>query len=193
LHCPIEGCTYVWCKECQQEIVPTGLAHSCDGSSELKHLVQQRGWKYCPSKISDCRRGRKMTSITVCNTPCEKISFIFPVSQCIAPGCRSCVIFPVFLLGVKISDAGSHLPEIFATSVADGSPDLLQPSHKEGETKCCSVDAETHDMISRVSSPSGLVSGGGLIYVELMYKYIKRRRFGSLKRTSLVRRPNLEI
>ncbi|KAI0280134.1 hypothetical protein BGY98DRAFT_372360 [Russula aff. rugulosa BPL654] len=72
LHCPMEGCRYVWCKECQQEFVPNGPEHSCDGSSELKRLVEQQGWKYCP----------------VCNTPCEKISGCNNVS-CIAPGCRS--------------------------------------------------------------------------------------------------------
>ncbi|KAN0119147.1 hypothetical protein V8E52_004594 [Russula decolorans] len=72
LHCPMEGCNYVWCKECQQEFVPNGPKHSCDGSSELKRLVEQQGWKYCP----------------VCNTPCEKISGCNNV-YCIAPGCRS--------------------------------------------------------------------------------------------------------
>jgi len=72
LHCPIEGCTYVWCKECWQEIVPNGPEHSCDGSSELKHLVQQQGWKYCP----------------MCKTPCEKISGCNDV-LCLGPGCRT--------------------------------------------------------------------------------------------------------
>jgi hypothetical protein len=46
----MEDCTYIWCKACQQEIVPNGTEHSCDGSSELKHLVEQQGWKFCPSK-----------------------------------------------------------------------------------------------------------------------------------------------
>jgi len=58
LHCPIGGCRYVWCKECQQQFVAKGPKHSCDGSSELKRLVEEKGWKYCPA----------------CNTPCEKIS-----------------------------------------------------------------------------------------------------------------------
>jgi hypothetical protein len=52
LRCPLDGCTYAWCKGCQQEIVPGGPEHSCDGSSELKHLVQQQGWKFCPSKFA---------------------------------------------------------------------------------------------------------------------------------------------
>ena len=47
----MEGCNYVWCKECQQEFVPNGPEHSCDGSSELKRLVEQQGWKYCPGRI----------------------------------------------------------------------------------------------------------------------------------------------
>ena len=50
LRCPMDGCNFVWCKECQQEIGPGGPEHSCDGSSEMKHLVEQQGWKYCPSK-----------------------------------------------------------------------------------------------------------------------------------------------
>jgi len=50
LKCPFNGCNFMWCKGCQQEIIPHGPQHSCDGSSEMKHLVHQRGWKYCPSK-----------------------------------------------------------------------------------------------------------------------------------------------
>jgi hypothetical protein len=42
LNCPMEGCGYVWCKQCQQEIIPNGPEHSCGGSSELKRPVQQR-------------------------------------------------------------------------------------------------------------------------------------------------------
>jgi hypothetical protein len=51
LRCPVTDCNFVWCKECQQEIVPDGPEHSCDGSSEMKHLVEQQGWKYCPCKL----------------------------------------------------------------------------------------------------------------------------------------------
>jgi len=51
LKCPHTDCNYVWCKACQQEIIPGGPEHSCDGSAELKHLVQEQGWKYCPSKF----------------------------------------------------------------------------------------------------------------------------------------------
>ncbi|KAI9460717.1 hypothetical protein F5148DRAFT_1216362 [Russula earlei] len=72
LKCPSALCNHVWCKGCQQEIVPHGPEHSCDGSLELKHLVHQRGWKYCPT----------------CRTPCEKISGCDSVT-CISPGCNS--------------------------------------------------------------------------------------------------------
>ena len=44
LNCPMEGCGYVWCKRCQQEIMPNGPEHSCGGSSstELRYPVQQQ-------------------------------------------------------------------------------------------------------------------------------------------------------
>ena len=69
-------CNFVWCKECQQEIVPDGPEHSCDGSSEMKHLVEQQGWKYCPSKsISSLSpQFRIGNTYTACKVPCEKIS-----------------------------------------------------------------------------------------------------------------------
>ncbi|KAH9039433.1 hypothetical protein EDB83DRAFT_1716137 [Lactarius deliciosus] len=72
LRCPITECNFVWCKECQQEIVEGGPEHSCDGSSEMKHLVEQQGWKYCPT----------------CKVPCEKISGCNFMS-CISPGCNT--------------------------------------------------------------------------------------------------------
>jgi len=72
LTCPRTDCNYVWCKDCQQEIIPGGPEHSCDGSSELEHLVQEQGWKFCPT----------------CRTPCEKISGCNFMS-CISPGCNS--------------------------------------------------------------------------------------------------------
>jgi hypothetical protein len=45
LQCPVEGCTYAWCKRCRQEVVPNGPEHSCDGSSAQKPLLQ-RGWTF---------------------------------------------------------------------------------------------------------------------------------------------------
>lgn len=49
LVCPFPDCPYMWCKTCQQEITVGGPPHTCDGSSELDHLMKQQGWKYCPS------------------------------------------------------------------------------------------------------------------------------------------------
>jgi len=46
--CPFPGCHHTWCKNCQQEISSNGPKHTCDGSSELKYLVKQMGWKHCP-------------------------------------------------------------------------------------------------------------------------------------------------
>jgi hypothetical protein len=50
--CPLPDCNYVWCKHCQQRIDldAKGPKHSCDGTSELDHLMKQQGWKYCPSE-----------------------------------------------------------------------------------------------------------------------------------------------
>ncbi|KAF8548674.1 hypothetical protein OG21DRAFT_1422667 [Imleria badia] len=51
IHCPFPSCDHVWCKKCQQTIEPGGPEHSCDGTSELDHLVKQQGWRYCPSEL----------------------------------------------------------------------------------------------------------------------------------------------
>ena len=48
--CPLPDCNHTWCKQCQQPIEFGGPKHSCDGSSELDHLMKQNGWKYCPSE-----------------------------------------------------------------------------------------------------------------------------------------------
>jgi hypothetical protein len=48
LACPLSDCDHIWCKHCQQSIDPNGPRHSCDGTSELEHLVKEQGWKYCP-------------------------------------------------------------------------------------------------------------------------------------------------
>ncbi|KAF9234662.1 hypothetical protein BU15DRAFT_52355, partial [Melanogaster broomeanus] len=50
VRCPSLGCDHVWCKKCQQSIDAGGPKHSCDGASELDHLMKQQGWKYCPSE-----------------------------------------------------------------------------------------------------------------------------------------------
>ena len=46
--CPLPDCNNVWCKQCQQTIDFGGPQHSCDGTTELDHLMKQQGWKYCP-------------------------------------------------------------------------------------------------------------------------------------------------
>ncbi|KDQ64237.1 hypothetical protein JAAARDRAFT_166285 [Jaapia argillacea MUCL 33604] len=70
--CPMPRCTYAWCKLCSRSIVIGGPKHSCDGSSELKHLMQQRGWKYCPG----------------CMTPAEKVDGCNHMT-CMVPGCNT--------------------------------------------------------------------------------------------------------
>ncbi|KAH0838651.1 hypothetical protein J3R83DRAFT_6976 [Lanmaoa asiatica] len=47
--CPQLDCHHVWCKKCEQTIIIDGPKHSCDGSSELDHLMKEKGWKHCPS------------------------------------------------------------------------------------------------------------------------------------------------
>jgi len=71
--CPLGDCTYMWCKACQQEITAAGgPQHSCDGSSELDHLMKKSGWKYCPS----------------CKTPIQKDSGCNHMI-CPSPGCNT--------------------------------------------------------------------------------------------------------
>ena len=48
--CPLPDCNHAWCKQCQQSIDFNGPKHSCDGTSELDHLMKEQGWKHCPSK-----------------------------------------------------------------------------------------------------------------------------------------------
>lgn len=48
--CPLPKCRHVWCKACQQTIDPSGPQHSCDGTSELDHLMKEQGWKHCPGE-----------------------------------------------------------------------------------------------------------------------------------------------
>lgn len=49
--CPLPSCNHVWCKRCQKSVADIdGPEHSCDGSLELEYLMEQEGWKCCPSK-----------------------------------------------------------------------------------------------------------------------------------------------
>ncbi|KAK0505255.1 hypothetical protein EDD18DRAFT_329876 [Armillaria luteobubalina] len=74
IRCPLPECEHEWCKSCSQTIDTAAGSpkHSCDGMSELDHLMKQQGWKYCPS----------------CKTPVQKDGGCHFIS-CIAPGCNS--------------------------------------------------------------------------------------------------------
>ncbi|KAJ7696452.1 hypothetical protein B0H17DRAFT_398903 [Mycena rosella] len=72
LVCPLPRCNYAWCKACQQTIPMDGPKHSCDGSSELEHLMKSRGWKHCPG----------------CKTPFQKASGCNHMT-CMSPGCNT--------------------------------------------------------------------------------------------------------
>ncbi|PPQ72313.1 hypothetical protein CVT26_007270 [Gymnopilus dilepis] len=70
--CPLPRCNYIWCKNCQQTIEMGGPDHSCDGSSELAHLMKRRGWRHCPG----------------CQTPIQKESGCNHMT-CVSPGCNT--------------------------------------------------------------------------------------------------------
>ncbi|KAJ7931751.1 hypothetical protein B0H13DRAFT_832461 [Mycena leptocephala] len=72
LVCPLPRCNYAWCKACQQAIAIDGPKHSCDGSSELEHLMKRRGWKHCPG----------------CKTPFQKSDGCNHMT-CMSPGCNT--------------------------------------------------------------------------------------------------------
>ncbi|KAK0505261.1 hypothetical protein EDD18DRAFT_1128361 [Armillaria luteobubalina] len=72
--CPLPGCSYTWCKSCSQAVdtAPGAPEHSCDGTSELNHLMKERGWHYCPG----------------CKTPVQKDGGCNHMT-CTSPGCNS--------------------------------------------------------------------------------------------------------
>ncbi|KAJ7307075.1 hypothetical protein DFH08DRAFT_901173 [Mycena albidolilacea] len=72
LVCPLPRCNHAWCKSCQQVIPIDGPKHSCDGSSELEHLMKSRGWKHCPG----------------CKTPFQKSDGCNHMT-CMSPGCNT--------------------------------------------------------------------------------------------------------
>jgi len=70
--CPLPACNYTWCKDCQQVAVLGGPKHSCDGASELKRLIDKKGWKRCPG----------------CQIPIQKSAGCHHM-VCQAPGCNT--------------------------------------------------------------------------------------------------------
>ncbi|KAF9792210.1 hypothetical protein BJ322DRAFT_1102725 [Thelephora terrestris] len=72
INCPLPKCGYAWCKACQAQIDIGGPRHSCDGSSELRHLMKEQGWKHCPG----------------CDTPIQKESGCHHMI-CLAPACNA--------------------------------------------------------------------------------------------------------
>jgi hypothetical protein len=75
--CPLPDCTHAWCKLCQQSIDCNGPKHSCDGTSELDHLMKQQGWKYCPSEpvlVVFYLSSLSVFFSSACKTPIQKIS-----------------------------------------------------------------------------------------------------------------------
>ena len=75
--CPLPDCNHAWCKQCQQSIDFNGPRHSCDGTSELDHLMKEQGWKYCPSEpvLAAFHLVSQFSSFSsACKTPIQKIS-----------------------------------------------------------------------------------------------------------------------
>lgn len=71
LVCPLPDCNHIWCKACQQSFVIGGPPHSCDGTSELDHLMKQRGWKYCPNCKTPVQRDGGCSHMTCISPACN--------------------------------------------------------------------------------------------------------------------------
>lgn len=77
LACPLPNCTHAWCKSCHQTIKSNiaGPPHSCDGSSELQHLMNKQGWKHCPGELlvaSNPEMGELITGVYRMQNACSK-------------------------------------------------------------------------------------------------------------------------
>lgn len=67
--CPSPGCDYAWCKRCVWSAETDNeneKQHSCDGVSELRTLMAQQGWKYCPGCKTPTERITGCNHMTVC-------------------------------------------------------------------------------------------------------------------------------
>ncbi|KAJ7142199.1 hypothetical protein C8R46DRAFT_574429 [Mycena filopes] len=71
LVCPLPRCNYAWCKACQQKVPVNGSKHSCDGSSELEHLMKRRGWKHCPGCKTNYQRSSGCNHMTCMSPGCN--------------------------------------------------------------------------------------------------------------------------
>ncbi|KJA21609.1 hypothetical protein HYPSUDRAFT_684903 [Hypholoma sublateritium FD-334 SS-4] len=72
IECPLPRCNYIWCKHCHAGVKPKGPRHSCDGTSELEHLMKKNGWRHCPG----------------CQTPVQKSDGCNHMT-CSSPGCNT--------------------------------------------------------------------------------------------------------
>ncbi|KAG1886487.1 hypothetical protein F4604DRAFT_1646179 [Suillus subluteus] len=82
LVCPLPNCNHIWCKACQQSFTIGGPPHSCDGTSELDHLMKQRGWKYCPNCKTPVQRDGGCSHMT-CISPACNTHFCYICGQSI--------------------------------------------------------------------------------------------------------------
>ncbi|KAJ7781843.1 hypothetical protein DFH07DRAFT_389576 [Mycena maculata] len=87
LVCPLPRCNYAWCKACQQTIPMDGPKHSCDGSSELEHLMKRRGWKHCPGCKTPFQKSSGCNHMTVRRLPHDSVCL--RNMQCMSPGCNT--------------------------------------------------------------------------------------------------------
>lgn len=72
ISCPLPDCDYKWCKNCNKSLEEGQDKHSCDGTSELRDLMAQEGWKECPG----------------CKTPISRNEGCYHMT-CGTPGCNS--------------------------------------------------------------------------------------------------------
>ncbi|KAL1748221.1 hypothetical protein HDZ31DRAFT_30262 [Schizophyllum fasciatum] len=85
--CPLPGCTYAWCRHCQQEIGAGRLEHSCDGSTELAALMRDRGWKACPGCHTNIQKTEGCNHMT-CPSPGCNMHFCYACGQAIVQSTR---------------------------------------------------------------------------------------------------------
>lgn len=85
--CPLPGCTYAWCRHCQQEIAAGPVQHSCDGSLELATLMKDRGWKACPGCKTNIQKTDGCNHMT-CPSPGCNTHFCYACGESIVRSTR---------------------------------------------------------------------------------------------------------